>query len=191
MPLENSLSNTATAAIAAPTYGMAAPAALMNEPLEANVLALVIALPKPAIKPCSEIVAMVPCNPRANALLAVAALSPASKPVTLDAAAFNPTAPSPAPTTPWITGRNTIVLNILTTTSRKFSAKPLPLSKPRNRASVMESLIFSAAFFQSSAAVLAALVLKSATCPDAVRERCSFSNLMRSCISKISAALAS
>ena len=54
-------------------------------------------------------------------------------------------------------GRNTMVLNIFLTVSRRFSAALLPDSNPRISASVMDSRILLLDFSQSSAAFLAAL----------------------------------
>ena len=49
-----------------------------------------------------------------------------------------------------IIGRSTIVLNMFSTVSRRFSAEPLPLSNPRINASVSWSPILSAEFLPSS-----------------------------------------
>ncbi len=47
-------------------------------------------------------------------------------------------------------GRNTSVLNMFFNVSRRFSAKPFPLSKPRSSASVRLRLISSVVRLQSS-----------------------------------------
>ena len=91
-------------------------------------------------------------------------LAPCVAPAEAPAACPDDPAPSPIDSIPpvtvaWMIGRRTIVLNILTTVSRKFVARSLPPSNPRSSASVSDCSIVDDVFFQSSSAFLAASAL--------------------------------
>ena len=121
---------------------------------------------KPAVKvplkPAAKLLPKVPPNAakppdRANPPLAAApaALAAPVKPKALAAA------PAMGLTTADTTGRSTMVLKVLTMVSRRLSTNPLPDSKPRNRASVMDFSIWSAALLDSLTRSSAAFLFAS------------------------------
>ena len=144
--------------------GPSAPAAMPSPEAHAPFAIMAPAAVKPPVMPDPtrvfiKPVAKVPPNaeiPAASVPTPVIALA---APAAL-AAPLNPIAPAmpcdTGLTMALMTGRSTMVLNMLTTVSRMFSAKPLPLSNPRIRASVMLSLILSAVFCHSAATFFAA-----------------------------------
>ena len=107
------------------------------------------------------------------AMVMLPSTDPASElgadPVAALAAPASPMAPVKAPATgctiACTIGRNTSVLNMLTTVSRKFLAKLLPDSKPRMSESVRVRSMDSAVRFHSAAASLADFSEASLTSP--------------------------